>query len=333
MLRFTAALSAALAAAVLLTGFQAAPPQLTPQLAALAENVEAARAFDYMALKADGADLKALSDAVYFRARAQGGENRRCLTEAELNVQMGLAAALVATNDDLFAADRRAAEAAWARWLAFGERMMSGATVTEPPFSHVADRVATAEAASDPRVRDLLRRAARDQLIRRGWEVGSEVWEEPPTPGARGRFESRLSRRMCETDGDNTAWLKADIAANGWYRISTFGRPASNAAWLMIQHADRDTAFQQDMLTVLEPLVAEKEIEPFDYALLFDRVAVNAGRPQRYGSQGRCVARNVWGPQPLEDEARVDEFRASVELPPLVDYAAHMSRWCADFTG
>ena len=37
---------------------------------------------------------------------------------------------------------------------------------------------------------------------------------------------------MCDIDRDNTAWLRADLAANGWYRISAFHPSASNAAWL-----------------------------------------------------------------------------------------------------
>ena len=321
----------------LLMAFQSAPPPDLPPLpsglVAVLDDPAAARMFDYLALKAGGSDVAALSDAVHARAaRPEGG--RRCLTEAEMEAQAGLAAAVEATDPAAFAADRTAAEGAWRRWTAFGEDVMAGAPVADPPFSHVAERVAMAGAIDDPRVRDLMTRAARDQLIRRGWEADEEVWgEAAPTPGARGRFQARLSRQMCETDAGNTAWLQADLAAHGWYRVSVFGDQPSRAAWLMIQHADNDPAFQRRMLAILEPLAAEKEVEPWDVALLYDRVAVNSGRPQRYGSQGLCVARNVWGPQPLEDAARVDEFRASVELPPLADYAAHMNRWCADFAG
>lgn len=322
-------------AAALLMGFQAAPPpkpQLTPQLAALAEDAAAARAFDYMALKAEGADLKVLSDAVYGRTVPVGGGERRCLTEAEAEVQMGLAAAAVASDRANFDDDRAAAVDAWGEWGLFAEGLANGQAVTEPPFLHVSNRYAEAAAATDPRVRELLARTARDQVIRQAFYAGTQVWGEL-SPGAKGRMDTLLNVQMCETDGDNTAWLKADLAAHGWYRISVFGDLPSRAAWLMIQHADREPAFQQEMLALLEPLALEKEVEPWDVALLYDRVAINTGRPQRYGSQGRCVARNVWGPQPLEDEARVDEFRASVELPPLAEYAAHMHRYCADFTG
>lgn len=327
---------ATVAAAALLMAFQAAPsdvPPLPPRLVAVLSDPAAAKAYDYLALKAEGVDVAALSDAIRARAALPEG-GRRCPTEAELEVRMGLAAAAEAADAAAFEADRKAADDAWVRWTAFGGAVMAGAPVADPPFSHVAERVAMATAIDDPRVRNLMTRAARDQLIRRGWEAEEAAWgDAPPSPGARVRFESRLSRQMCETDADNTAWLQADLAAHGWYRVSAFGDQPSRAAWLMIQHADNDPAFQRRMLAMLEPLAAGKEVEPWDVALLHDRVAVNSGRPQRYGSQGLCVARNVWGPQPLEDAARVDEFRASVGLPPLAEYAAHMNRWCADFAG
>lgn len=320
-------------AAGLLTAFQAAPPSLPPRLAVLAEDARAARDFDYMALKAGGADLRALSDAVYMRSRSADGDTQRCLTEAEFILRTELTAAAVAPDDAAIAADRDAAEAAWTRWLAFGDSVMAGAPVAEPPFSHVADRVKMAQAETNPRVHELLRRAALDQLIRRGWEVGSEVWSEPPSPGARSRFESRLDGQMCETDRENTAWLKADIDAHGWYRLSEHGEAASNAAWLMAQHADRDRPFQRHVLTLLEPLAGEGEIKRSNFAYLYDRIAVGGNRPQRYGTQGRCAARNVWEPFPLENPDGVEALRAEADIGTLAEYAAHMHRLCADFDG
>jgi hypothetical protein len=331
MFRFAKRFAAA-ATAVMLAAFQAAPTPLPPALAALTGDAEAARSFDYMALKAEGADLKALSDTVSMRTRIDS-DTQRCLTPAESILQTELAATALAADPASVAADRVAAEAAWARWLALGERVMSGTPVAEPPFDYVADQVAKAGEATDPRSRELLRRAARDQLIRRGWQVGAEVWETPPAPGARSRFESRLIAQMCETDMANTAWLKADVAANGWYRISVHGPAASSAAWVMAQHADRDRAFQRHVLTLLGPLVAAGETSAANLAYLHDRVAVGANRPQRYGTQGRCVAQGVWEPFELEDPGGVQARRDAAGIGSLTEYTAHMNRFCADAGG
>jgi len=331
MFRFARTFAVGLAA-LALSAFQAAPPQLPPDLAVLADDPAAARAFDYMALKATGADLKTLSNAVYMRARIDA-DSLRPLTEAETILQAELAAAAEAPTAETFEADRAAADAAWDRWITFGEAVMAGQPVAEPPFSHVADRVRHMEATTDPRVRELLRRAARDQLLRRGWEVGDEVWPEPPTPGALSRFNSRLGQQVWAIDSDNTEWLKADVAAHGWYRIPIHGEAASSAAWLMAQHADRDRPFQRHVVALLEPLAAAGDVIPANYAYLYDRVAVGENRPQRYGTQGVCVAKGVWEPNTLEAPERVQALRDEAEIGSLADYTARMHRFCADFSG
>lgn len=325
MLRFTRGLAAALVA-LALSAFQAGPPQLPPALAALAEDPTAARTFDYMAFKATGGDLRGLPDAIHMRARG------RCLTAGEEELEMGLSAALAAPDAETFEADKIAAEEALALWDAYAGKLAGGYQEPEQPFASVASWYRGMARAATERERELYRRVAQDQVTRHGFGAGPKVWGEL-SPGAQARMLGHLRRRMCGIDSDNTAWLRADLAANGWYRTSTFHPAASNAAWLMIQHADRDPAFQQEMLVMLEPLVAEGEIEPSDFAYLFDRVAVNAGRAQRYGSQGRCVAKGVWAPNDLEDPERVQALRDEFGMGSLAEYTAHMHQFCADFEG
>jgi hypothetical protein len=319
-------------AAALLMGFQAAAPSLPPRLAALAEDAAAARAFDYMTLKAEGADLTMLSNAVYTRARAQGDQGRRCLSEAELELQSGLSAAAHAADAASFAADQVAADEALDKWSTFVADLTEGQPVAEPPFSHAAGRFQRAADIADPRLRELSIRTARDQTYRHAFSSGDQVWGAL-SPGARARVDSALSRMTCEIDGSNTAWLKADVAENGWFLISVHGESASGDAWLLTQHADRDRPFQSHVLALLEPLVATGETSPSNYAYLYDRVAVGSDRPQRYGTQGRCTAKNIWAPNDLEDPDRVEALRAEVDIGSLAEYQAHMHRYCADFTG
>lgn len=336
MLRDFTLTAMAVVAAVLLAGFQTAPSprppvELTPVLEALAEDARAARAFDYMALKAEGADMKALSDAVYRRTVVTDSDPR-CLTEAEAEVQMGLAAAAEAADRAAFDDDRAAAADAWAKWTLFAEGLEHGQVATEPPFKWVSDRYAQAESETSPRARELLRRTARDQLYRHSWSAGDQVWGEL-TPGAKGRVLTTVTRATCLIDGDNTAWLKADVAANGWFTISATGERASSAAWLMAQHADRDRDFQRHVLALMEPLVAAGEVTRGNYAYLWDRIAVSENRPQRYGTQGRCTAPGKWEPDEIEDRTRVEALREEAEIGSLVEYEAHMQPHCANFTG
>ena len=317
--------------AVSLSAFQIAPAALPPGLDALADDPAAARSFDYMALKAQGADLGAHADAIYRRTQTAPGV-RRCMTAGEAEMQASLLAAKEATDTAAFEDDRAAASDAWGKWGLFTEGLGHGQVATEPPFSWVSERLTEAAAQTDPRVRELLMRTARDQLIRRGYEGGVQVWGEL-SPGAEARVMTALNNQMCEADLANTAWLKADIAANGWFLISTTGEEASRAAWLMTQHADRDLPFQKHVLSILEPLAAAGEASMGNFAYLYDRVAMNENRPIRYGTQGRCVARNVWGPLDLEDPDRIEALRAEADIGSLAEYAAHMNRYCADFEG
>ena len=204
--------------------------------------------------------------------------------------------------------------------------------VTDQPFASVASRLREAAAQTDPRSRELLTRVAKDQLYRHAFTAGDQVWG-PLSEGARSRVHAYLGREICDIDQGNTAWLKADVAANGWYRISTQGEGASSAAWLMVQHADQDPAFQKEVLALLEPLAASRDIRPANYAYLHDRVAVGEHRPQPDGTQGSCRAPNVWAPDELEDPDQVEAWRAEYGIGSLADYQARMHQYCADFTG
>jgi hypothetical protein len=118
-----------------------------------------------------------------------------------------------------------------------------------------------------------------------------------------------------------TARMKEVIAKHGWPGKKIVGVDGANAAWLLVQHADADPAFQKDCLAKMEPLVQTGEVSGKDYAYLFDRVAIADGRPQRYGTQfdGEDIA-------PLEDPAKVDERRKSVGLGTLAEYKAFVKK-------
>ncbi|RZJ28293.1 MAG: hypothetical protein EON85_09275 [Brevundimonas sp.] len=329
MFRF-ATLTTGMAAALMIAGFQSAPPpQLTPALAALTEDAGAARAFDYMALKAEGVDVKAMSVAANLLPMRDGG---RCLTDAEQEVVEGTWAAAEATDNAAFEDDRAAAADAWARWTLFTEGLEHGQVATEEPYSNVSRRFTWAEEETIPRSQALMRRAAKDQLYRQDWSAGAQIWGQL-SPGAEGRVRTRIFRAACEVDRSNTEWLKADVAANGSFTVSANGQRASSAAWLMAQHADRDREFQRHVLALMEPLVETGEVSKGNYAYLWDRIAVAEHRPQRYGSQGTCTAPGRWEPNTLEDPQRVEALREWADIGSLSDYQTHMHTVCADFEG
>jgi uncharacterized protein DUF6624 len=125
--------------------------------------------------------------------------------------------------------------------------------------------------------------------------------------------------RMLRGDSARSRWLRRAVRERGWPGRTAVGDSAAEAAWLILQHSPFYD-WQSEMLPTLQAMAARGELRPADLALFTDRVLVEHGKPQRYGSQfnptgGRMV------PFPIADPARVDSLRATVGLPPMAEYA------------
>lgn len=158
--------------------------------------------------------------------------------------------------------------------------------------------------ASDGRNREL-----RDELLRR-----RDI--DQASRSALGRGETTALARTMQIDDENAAWLRNVIEESGWPGRSEVGEEGAHAAWLLAQHADRDSSLQQKCLQLLRDAAAANEASPADLAFLTDRVLLAAGDMQIYGTQiiardGRFVACR------LRDPEAVDERRASVGLETL----------------
>lgn len=121
-------------------------------------------------------------------------------------------------------------------------------------------------------------------------------------------------------DRANQAALLTMVPPEGWFLKSRYGEEAAAAAFHIVQHSGLD--LWRRFVPVLEPLVAAGEVEGQSFALMYDRLAMNEGRPQRYGSQFKCVdGRHQM--HPVEDPAKVDELRRGMGMKQtLKEYAA-----------
>lgn len=100
------------------------------------------------------------------------------------------------------------------------------------------------------------------------------------------------------------------------------GREGVEAAFVVLQHAP-DWSFQEEMLPATEAAYHSGVLDGQDYALLLDRVRVHQGRPQVYRTQMKPPREWEAGepvPEPIADEAHVDERRAEVGLPSMAVY-------------
>ncbi|MGW3328549.1 DUF6624 domain-containing protein [Streptomyces virginiae] len=128
---------------------------------------------------------------------------------------------------------------------------------------------------------------------------------------------------LLEVDAENTAWLAAVVAEHGWPGYMLVGDQGADDAWLLVQHADRDPAFQSEALKLLKAAVDAGDAPPGHLAYLTDRVLVNSGQPQLYGTQyaGTGKALRL---QPVHDLVRLDERRAAMGLETAATYDQRM---------
>lgn len=126
-----------------------------------------------------------------------------------------------------------------------------------------------------------------------------------------------VSGQIRAIDAANQKALLEMLPPEGWFTIGTYGREASQAAFMIVQHANPE--LWRRFLPVLEPLAAKGEISGGDYALMYDRLATTEGRPQRYGSQMKCE-NGRFVPFPVEDPDRIEQRRAALGMRPYAEY-------------
>lgn len=121
---------------------------------------------------------------------------------------------------------------------------------------------------------------------------------------------------------ENQKELVKLIREKGWPKRSVVGASSAGTAFLVIQHSD--LARQQEYLPVIKDLCRTGEAGWQEYALMYDRIQVGLGKPQRYGSQIRydpVTRKNELSE--LENPEKVDEWRKELGLQPLSAYLAN----------
>ena len=125
-----------------------------------------------------------------------------------------------------------------------------------------------------------------------------------------------LLSRVAAVDADNTAWLDLMVSRHGW----PTGGQAARDAWLLAQHADAQVDVQRRFLEAMQLAGADPKL----VAYLTDRVRLNHGEPQLFGTQ-MLIRRGEVILRPLAEPETVDERRASVGLGPVSEYLAHVA--------
>ena len=83
----------------------------------------------------------------------------------------------------------------------------------------------------------------------------------------------------------HTARLRELIAEHGWPADDIAGADGAKAAWFITQHAVGEPRFQREALRLVRGCIAQGRVPAWNAAYLEDRIAMQEGRPQRFGTQ------------------------------------------------
>ena len=152
----------------------------------------------------------------------------------------------------------------------------------------------------------------KDQEVRAGWAkvaTGNVTHEEA--------IEYAL--KMEETDSTNLASVSRILDTYRW--PSGLSDAANEAIFLVIDHSDLRT--MNKYIGLFRDAVAKGYIQMNDLVTMEDRMLMNDGKPQKYGTQAYSLVEDsktviyIW---PVEDPDKLDALRKSVGLMPIGEY-------------
>lgn len=135
------------------------------------------------------------------------------------------------------------------------------------------------------------------------------------TPAKNDKKYQAYSLHVLDFNKKSTARMKEIITEHGWPDNSLVGEVGAHAAWLLIQHSDTDPIFQEKCLNLLKEAYQKGEASGSNYAFLYDRVMVNKGEKQLFGTQVRLNNETkLYEFQPIEKEEDLNKRRSEVGL-------------------
>jgi hypothetical protein len=175
-----------------------------------------------------------------------------------------------------------------------------------------ADPNVTEQPPSNPKLRSkLLKMARADQSARLAFAKANMK------PG-------QAMEHVRSVDRSNLESLKKLLHKGGFPDENEVGKKGVKAAFLLVQHASGDLSLQEATLPRLKALYKRGQVAGDSVALLTDRILLDQGKKQVYGTQTRSDGKNLII-APISDSMRVDARRASLGLMPLSAYKCELS--------
>ena len=131
------------------------------------------------------------------------------------------------------------------------------------------------------------------------------------------------STEMERVDSLNQATVFGILDKKGW--PSHLSDKANRAIWIVIDHSD--LTYRRKYMDFVKEKAKEGVLDKTDYAILNDRVLMEEGKPQIYGTQIKMATTIVndeiamqlylW---PVENPSALDSLRSTVGLSPIEEY-------------
>lgn len=138
--------------------------------------------------------------------------------------------------------------------------------------------------------------------------------------------EERFLNMMKMTDSLNYFPVQNIFKKYGFPNFAVAGEQGSTNFWLLVQHQDAHPEFQEEVLKTMKAAVDDQKASAADYAYLTDRVKVNTGQLQIYGTQMQLNPEGTsYEPKPIIDPEKLNERRAAVGLSTIEDYIQLMN--------
>ncbi len=124
----------------------------------------------------------------------------------------------------------------------------------------------------------------------------------------------------------NAENLAIILSNHGWPCLEEYGSDAEFAAWLIAQHADHDPELQERCLRLLKEQKGNRQ-RKLHIAFLEDRVRMNRGQPQLYGTQFRTDVEGQYVPWAIHDPEDLERRRMEMGLEPFAVYSERLQRY------
>lgn len=129
-------------------------------------------------------------------------------------------------------------------------------------------------------------------------------------------------------DERNRKGLKEIIAKHGFPTRKLVGKDAMRGIFFIIQHSDRDKEWPKSQFSNIEQAVKAGDMDGQWYAYLYDRIKINSGEKQLYGTQFAKVdvINKIVVLADTEDLENLDKRRMEIGMMPIQMYKDFMLR-------